>query len=66
VTHVEIPKAVLREYGLTLPDVADLIASSSNDVAAGAVRTSGGETPAACRGEEAVGRAVRSDRGGRG
>jgi multidrug efflux pump subunit AcrB len=43
VTHVEIPKAVLREYGLTLPDVADLIASSSNDVAAGAVRTSGGE-----------------------
>ncbi len=43
VTHVEIPRNRLREYGLTLPDVARLIESSSEDVAAGAVRTSSGE-----------------------
>ena len=43
VTHVEIPRNRLREYGLTLPDVARLIESSSEDVAAGAVQTSGGE-----------------------
>ncbi|MDY7109263.1 MAG: efflux RND transporter permease subunit [Planctomycetota bacterium] len=43
VTHVEIPRNRLREYGLTLPDVARLIESSSEDIAAGAVRTSAGE-----------------------
>jgi len=34
VTHVEIPRDRLREYGLTLPDVARLIEASSEDVAA--------------------------------
>ncbi|MEC9372667.1 MAG: efflux RND transporter permease subunit, partial [Planctomycetota bacterium] len=43
VTHVEIPRNRLREYGLTLPDVARLIESSSEDIAAGAVRTTAGE-----------------------
>ncbi|MHC5113090.1 MAG: efflux RND transporter permease subunit [Planctomycetota bacterium] len=43
ITHVEIPRDRLREYGLTLPDVADLIESSSEDIAAGAVQTSAGE-----------------------
>ncbi|MCS7467269.1 efflux RND transporter permease subunit [Stieleria sp. ICT_E10.1] len=43
VTHVEIPRQRLREYGLTLPDVADIIRTSSQDVAAGSVQTSGGE-----------------------
>lgn len=43
VTHVEIPRDRLREYGLTLPDVARLIESSSEDIAAGAVQTSAGE-----------------------
>lgn len=43
VTHVEIPRNRLREYGLTLPDVAELIESSSEDVAAGAMQTSAGE-----------------------
>lgn len=43
VTHVEIPRDRLREYGLTLPDIARLIESSSEDIAAGAVRTSSGE-----------------------
>src|SRR5690606_37884025 len=43
VTHVEIPRDRLREYGLTLADVARLIESSSEDVAAGAVQTSAGE-----------------------
>ncbi len=43
ITHVEIPRDRLREYGLTLPAVADLIESSSEDVAAGAVQTSAGE-----------------------
>lgn len=43
VTHVEIPRQQLREYGLTLPQVANIIRSSSQDVAAGSVQTSGGE-----------------------
>ncbi|MGE9295608.1 MAG: efflux RND transporter permease subunit, partial [Puniceicoccales bacterium] len=43
VTHVEISRATLREYGLTLSDVAELIESSSEDVAAGAVETRAGE-----------------------
>ncbi len=43
VTHVEIPRDRLREYGLTLPDIANLIESSSEDVAAGAVQSSAGE-----------------------
>ncbi len=43
VTHVEIPRSRLREYRLTLGDVAGLIRSSSEDVAAGAVETRSGE-----------------------
>ena len=43
VTHVEIPRQRLREYGLTLPDVAEIIETSSRDVAAGAIQTSAGE-----------------------
>ena len=43
VTHVEIPRDRLREYGLTLDQVASLIESSSEDVAAGSVQTTAGE-----------------------
>ena len=43
VTHVEIPLATLREFGLTLGEVADIIEQSSRDVAAGSIDTSGGE-----------------------
>jgi multidrug efflux pump subunit AcrB len=43
VTHVEIPLSRLREYGLTLGQVADIIEQSSRDVPAGSVDTSGGE-----------------------
>ena len=43
VTHVEIPRQRLREYGLTLPAIADIIRTSSQDVAAGSVQTSAGE-----------------------
>ncbi|MEX0937850.1 MAG: efflux RND transporter permease subunit [Pirellulales bacterium] len=43
VTHVEIPRQRLREYRLTLPDVAQIIENSSEDIAAGAVQTSAGE-----------------------
>ncbi|MFH5831588.1 efflux RND transporter permease subunit [Halalkalibaculum sp. DA3122] len=43
VTHVEIPRNRLREYDLTLQDVADIIASSSEDIPAGAVETNAGE-----------------------
>ncbi len=42
-THVEIPRNRLREYNLTLGEVADLIAQSSEDVPAGAVETNAGE-----------------------
>ncbi len=43
VTHVEISREQLRTYGLTLPDVANTIRVSSQDVAAGSVQTSAGE-----------------------
>lgn len=43
VTHVEIPRERLRSYGLTLSEVAALIAQSSEDVAAGSVETARGE-----------------------
>ncbi len=43
VTHVEIPRNNLREYGLTLGEVADIIAQSSRDIPAGAVETNAGE-----------------------
>ena len=43
VTHVEIPRQRLREYGLTLPAVANIIRTASQDVAAGSVQTSAGE-----------------------
>lgn len=43
VTHVEIPRHNLREYNLTLGQVAAIIARSSQDVPAGAVETSSGE-----------------------
>ncbi len=43
VTHVEIARQRLREYGLTLPAVADIIRTASQDVAAGSVQTSAGE-----------------------
>jgi multidrug efflux pump subunit AcrB len=43
VTHVEIPQDRLREYGLTLGQVAEIIEQSARDVPAGSVDTSGGE-----------------------
>jgi multidrug efflux pump subunit AcrB len=43
VTHVEIPQHTLREYGLTLAEVAEAIRVSSEDVPAGAIETNAGE-----------------------
>lgn len=43
VTHIEIPRQRLREYGLTLAEVANMVRVSSEDVPAGAVETSSGE-----------------------
>ncbi|MBK1834945.1 efflux RND transporter permease subunit [Roseibacillus ishigakijimensis] len=43
VTHVEISRAKLREYGLTLSEVAGIIRASSEDTAAGSVETRAGE-----------------------
>lgn len=41
-TSIEIPRYKLQEYGLTLGQVADIIAQSSLDVPAGAVETNSG------------------------
>ncbi|MFP4156739.1 MAG: efflux RND transporter permease subunit [Opitutales bacterium] len=41
--HVEIPQNRLREYGLTLDEIAQVIRRSSSDVAAGAIETNAGE-----------------------
>lgn len=43
VTHVEIPRDRLREYDLTLDEVAGIILQSSEDIPAGAVETDAGE-----------------------
>ena len=43
VTHVEIPRQTLREYGLTLSRVSDIIRRSSQDVAAGSIQSNAGE-----------------------
>ncbi len=43
VTHVEISRDKLREYNITLPEVASLIVQSSEDIPAGAVETKSGE-----------------------
>ncbi|MEM1412689.1 MAG: efflux RND transporter permease subunit, partial [Pseudomonadota bacterium] len=43
ITHVEIPAERLREYGLTLGEVADIIETSSRDVPAGSIDTTGGQ-----------------------
>ncbi|MFC3192616.1 efflux RND transporter permease subunit [Marinicella sediminis] len=43
VTHVEVSQQQLRRYGLTLDDIARLIAQSGRDVPAGSIETSSGE-----------------------
>jgi multidrug efflux pump subunit AcrB len=43
ITHVEVSADTLREYGLTLPDIAQVIRQSSQDIPAGAVQTFDGE-----------------------
>lgn len=43
VTHIEINADTLREYGLSLPEIAQTIRQSSQDTPAGAVRTFDGE-----------------------
>jgi multidrug efflux pump subunit AcrB len=43
VTHIEIPRRRLREYGLTLGQVAEIIRQSSEDIPAGDVSTTSGE-----------------------
>ncbi|KAA9132836.1 efflux RND transporter permease subunit [Marinihelvus fidelis] len=43
ITHVEIPSSTLREYGLTLGEVGNIIEQSSRDVPAGSIDTSGGQ-----------------------
>ncbi|MEX0928118.1 MAG: efflux RND transporter permease subunit, partial [Balneolales bacterium] len=43
VTHVEIPRDRLREYDLTLEEIAGLIVQSSEDTPAGAIETNAGE-----------------------
>lgn len=42
-THIEIPRNNLRKYNLTLDQVAQIVAESSEDVPAGAVETATGE-----------------------
>ncbi|MCX2740828.1 efflux RND transporter permease subunit [Pontibacter anaerobius] len=43
VTHVEIPEHTLREYNMTLGQVASIIRNSSEDVPAGSIETQAGE-----------------------
>jgi multidrug efflux pump subunit AcrB len=43
VTHIEIPHHRLREYNLTLGDVAQIVEQSSRDIPAGSIDTHGGE-----------------------
>ena len=43
ITHVEIPRNTLREYDITLGEVANVIRQSSEDIPAGAIETNAGE-----------------------
>ena len=43
ITHIEVSSDTLREYGLSLPEIARIIRESSQDIPAGAVRTFDGE-----------------------
>ncbi|WP_162052148.1 efflux RND transporter permease subunit [Pontibacter pamirensis] len=43
ITHVEIPEHRLREYNLTLGQIANIIRQSSQDVPAGSIETQAGE-----------------------
>lgn len=43
IIHVEIPQKTLRQYGLTVEDVADKINSASDDVPAGKLETGQGD-----------------------
>ncbi|WP_421773207.1 efflux RND transporter permease subunit [Gracilimonas sp.] len=43
VTHIEIPRQKLPEYDITLGQIANIVALSSQDVPAGAIETTGGE-----------------------
>ena len=58
VTHVEIPRQTLREYGLTLPRVANIIRTASQDVAAGSVQTTAGEISAKGKSAETMGQRI--------
>lgn len=67
---IEISEQTLRQYGLTLADVAAAVRRTSLDLAAGAVRTSGGEVLIRTEGQARAGRefediVVRSDAGAR-
>jgi len=43
VTHIEIPQYNLRKYDITLQQIADIVAESSEDVPAGALEAKSGE-----------------------
>jgi multidrug efflux pump subunit AcrB len=43
VTHIEISKQMLRQYGITLSQVAQIISEASQDVPAGEIKTNEGE-----------------------
>lgn len=48
---IDVPEARLREYGLTLAEVAAAIQRSSLDIAAGSLRTAGGEVLISAKGQ---------------
>jgi multidrug efflux pump subunit AcrB len=67
---IEVSEQTLRQYGLTLADVASAVRRTSLDLAAGTVRTSGGEVLIRTEGLARAGRefediVVRSDDGAR-
>jgi len=41
--HVEVPRETLRRYGLTLQDIASVVARSSVELGGGSLKTSGGD-----------------------
>ena len=53
---IEIPEQTLREYDLTLAEVAAAVRETSLDLAAGSVRTSGGEVLIRTQGQARIGR----------
>ncbi len=41
--HIEVPQANLRKYGLSLPEISDIVSATAIEIGGGSIKTSSGE-----------------------